>query len=516
MGACKSEVCEPKKYVSDYFAELESKLMNEESRNRGISEVEEDLLKDMTEPGRRLLQEHIDTRGNGETGDAVVRDDGKVLNHRREGERHFETLFGEVSIRRMGYSQRTESAVFPLDGQMELPPKLYSYALQKKVCREALRGSYDEINETLSEYTGAHVPKRQAQEIVVSAADDFDVFYKQRSGKPSDSEILVLSGDGKGIIMRTEGLREATRKCALSQKMSKRRSKGEKKNRKREAFVAAVYSINPYIRTADDVMRELNREKQSDREKRRKRPRPEEKRVWASLKKGKRTVFHEIVEEGLKRTPSDKKVVFLSDGDKTIRKLAKNVLRPSFEGACCDFVIVLDLIHAIEYLWKAAYCFHKEGSREAEEWVNRHVRMILEGRAADVAGELKQSAKQRNLRGAKLEKAEKAAAYILNNKDCMRYDEYPESGFPIAAGVIEGACRHLIKDRFEITGARWGLDGAEALLKLRAVYKSGDWDEYWKFHIAENQQRTHPDNHWKPYDTVTYPQLTVVQGGKSS
>ncbi len=58
-------------------------------------------------------------------------------------------------------------------------------------------------------------------------------------------------------------------------------------------------------------------------------------------------------------------------------------------------------------------------------------------------------------------------------------------------GPIEGACRHLVKDRMDITGARWGLDGAEAILKLRAITTNGDFDEYWRYHLAQEQHRVH-------------------------
>jgi hypothetical protein len=67
----------------------------------------------------------------------------------------------------------------------------------------------------------------------------------------------------------------------------------------------------------------------------------------------------------------------------------------------------------------------------------------------------------------------------------MKYDEYLAKGYPIGTGVVEAACGHLVKDRMEISGARWGIEGAEAILRLRSIVKSGDWDAYWNFYVEQ-------------------------------
>ena len=82
--------------------------------------------------------------------------------------------------------------------------------------------------------------------------------------------------------------------------------------------------------------------------------------------------------------------------------------------------------------------------------------------------------------------------YLSTKRGYLRYDQALEAGWPIATGVIEGACRHLVTDRLGIGGARWGLDGAEAVLTLRAVISNGDFEEYWRFHLAREHQRLYP------------------------
>jgi hypothetical protein len=90
--------------------------------------------------------------------------------------------------------------------------------------------------------------------------------------------------------------------------------------------------------------------------------------------------------------------------------------------------------------------------------------------------------------------------YFTGRAQHLRYHKALKAGWPIATGVIEGACRHLVKDRMDITGARWGLDGAEAVLKLRAMRANGDFDACWQFH----QQRDHERNHQAKYRELAY------------
>lgn len=154
-------------------------------------------------------------------------------------------------------------------------------------------------------------------------------------------------------------------------------------------------------------------------------------------------------------------------------------------------MIVLDIIHVIEYLWKAAFAFYADTSKQAESWVSKRLVLILEGKSSSVAAGMRRSATLRQLTPSQRKPVDSCARYLLNNANYLRYDDYLKAGLPIATGVIEGACRHLIKDRMDITGARWSLTGAEAVLRLRSLYISGDWHEYWRFHLQKEHQRNH-------------------------
>ncbi|MHC5863338.1 ISKra4 family transposase, partial [Nostoc sp.] len=156
-----------------------------------------------------------------------------------------------------------------------------------------------------------------------------------------------------------------------------------------------------------------------------------------------------------------------------------------------NFTIVLDIIHVIEYLWKAAFAFYSDTSKQAETWVSKRLQLILEGKSSSVAAGMRRSATLRQLTTEERKPVDNCARYLLNNANYLKYDDYLKAGLPIATGVIEGACRHLIKDRMDITGARWSLAGAEAVLRLRSLYISGDWHEYWRFHLQQEHKRNH-------------------------
>jgi hypothetical protein len=282
--------------------------------------------------------------------------------------------------------------------------------------------------------------------------------------------------------MRFEGLREATRKAAerSRHKLKTRLSRGEKKNRKRMATVAAVYSVAAQPRTAEAVM---GLEAQSTP-----RPRARNKRVWASVERDPAVVTEELFAEAQRRDPEQRRPwVMLVDGHKDQLKH----IRTCIARYGVSVTLILDFIHVLEYLWKAAYAFCAPGTEEAEAWVQERALEVLQGRARHVAGGMRRSATLRGLSPEERAAVDDGADYLLAYRDMLRYDVYLAQGLPIATGVIEGACRHLVKDRMDLTGARWGLQRAEAVLKLRSLQSSGDADAYWDFYKTRALDRNH-------------------------
>lgn len=478
--------------AQEQFDFIVNNLRSPEMNQMSHSQVEEFLEVDGRELMRQLLEAHLEERGASLPLEPVVSSDEKPHAQRFQHTRKVESIFGTVSLTRYGYGGVGLESLHPLDSELNLPPELYSHTVRKRVAECASKESFDEVVSTIKNHTGASVAKRQVEELTVRAAEDFDSFYEKCQEEkastdevPETGQILVISTDGKGVVMRQEDLRGVTQKAAAANKphLKHRRSKGEKPFRKRMATVASVYTIKPYVRQAEEIIGELSGEELVKA-----RPRPEEKRVWASLKKSQAEVIEEAFSESESRDPlHQKEWVGLVDGNKSQLKL----LESKAKECGVKLRIILDLIHVIEYLWKAAWCFHKEGDCEAEEWVSERLKGILSGKSSLVAAGMRRSATIRGLSRAEREGVEKCANYLLKYKKYLHYDEYLSKGYPIATGVIEGACRYLVKDRMEKTGARWGLTSAEAVLRLRALRASGDFEEYWEFHLEQEQERNH-------------------------
>lgn len=388
---------------------------------------------------------------------------------------------------RKSYGQRHQLSKCPLDKQLNLPADQYSDGIRKRMAIEALKGSFDNAIESIESTTGGHVPKRQSLQLVQDVAQDFECYYKQNSvDKPEKTEaLLVLTFDGKGIVMRKDGLRDCTKKAAeKSQKLNSRLSPGEKKDRKRMAMVAAVYSVNPHWRTAESIMHVTEEPNNVIPL----RSPIQNKRVWASVERESETVIEEAFLEAQKRDPNQQRHwVILIDGlPHQINLINKVMNRMKIKAT-----IVMDFIHVLEYLWKAAWCFFEKGNPAVEDWVAERALKVLKGKCVQVAKGMRLSATLKKLN--QREGVDKCADYLLKNKVRLQYDKALNSGLPIATGVIEGACRHLINDRLDITGARWSLQGAEAILKLRSLKSSGDFESYWAFHKQQSKDRLYSD-----------------------
>jgi len=464
-------------------------LSGEEAGVLAHAELEDRLEVDARELFRQLLQDHLDLRADREERIEGVADCEGVRRPSAEAghERSLLTVFGEVRARRVGYRERGRCNLYPADGALNLPREKHSHGLRRLAAIESARGSFEDACEAVCRSTGQRVGKRQLECLARRGACDFAAFYTGRAPAPTGlGDALVLSCDGKGVVMRPDALRPATRKQAekANGKLQTRLSKGEKRNRKRIAEVGAVYDMTPVPRSVADILPAG----ESERREAKQGPKAKGKWLTASVTDDAAKVVSEIFDEADRRDPGhDRPWVALVDGNN--HQIDR--IEAEAAGRGIDIAILIDLVHVLEYLWKAAWCFHPEGDRAAEEWVRRHAQRILEGRAADVAGAIRRQATNRDLPPPRRTGADTCAAYLTNKAAYLDYPTALTNGWPIATGVIEGACRHLVKDRMDLTGARWGLDGAEAILKLRAIRANGDFDEYWRYHLTRERERIH-------------------------
>ena len=460
------------------FALLQSWLASSSTLQLPLHQIESQQQTKGREVQRLLLQAHLQHRGNGDVGPVLClqQQDGTVLySHRRLSARSVTTVFGTVELVRMGYSRPGALSIFPLDHALALPARSFSYELQRRLVKAAVQNPFLESVQTIADLTGVSVSKRSLEQILPDAAQDFDAFYRQRCPEPATGSILVAAVDCKGIPMVKPGGAQPTARLA----------KGQKANKKRMATVAAVFTRAPWVRTPQQVVENLFPTCRRTPDDAPTPPRPENKRVWASLLKGKTAVIQEVAEEMERRDPSgsSKTRLALTDGERALQIRVNRKL---------SVTLILDLMHVLEKLWKAAYVFHAEGSLDADLWVLDRTLRILFGDVGQVVKGIRQSVTKRSLSGADRKTLLGVADYLYRNRVRMRYDEYIAHGWPIASGTVEGACKNLIKDRMERSGMRWTEQMAEALVQLRAIHLSGDFDRYWQFHIEQDQRRLYP------------------------
>src|SRR5215203_3592303 len=424
----------------DRFETVVSWLGGQESAGCTHAELEARLQVEGRELLRQLLQDHLDLRAQRETRlTGVVGADGVARGSAEAGRRRdLATVFGEAAT-------------------------------------------------SVERVTGQGLGNRQVEQLAQRAAVDFDRFYASRPRQLCVAgDVLVLSCDGKGIVMRPEALRKATKRAAgkATTKLVTRLSKGEKRNRKRMAEVGAVYDATPAPRTPDDIL------PAGDEQGRAVRPAPTARGKWllASVAHDAAEVITAVFDEASRRDPGHRRTwVALVDGN--THQIDRVHAEARARGV--QVTIVVDFVHVLENLWRAAWCFFAEGNPDAETWVRAHALRILQGRASDVAGAIRRKATCAGLAPGERRNADTAATYLTNKRPYLDYPTALEAGWPIATGVIEGACRHLVQDRMDLTGARWGLDGAETILKLRALRSNGDFETYWAYHLAQERQRVH-------------------------
>ncbi len=358
--------------------------------------------------------------------------------------------------------------------------------------------SYDESIKVLQRILGLSISKLALEGGVQEDAADVAAFYEQKAvpSPKAEGSILVVQADGKGVPMvRTEPAAQPAR-----------RGKGQKRTKKKEAIVTAIYTVEPYLRSPQDVVEALLRDHIEDTEgqeaksmatSKPQRPVPVGKEVRATLA-GKDVAFERLTRRVAQREGQHiQHRVALTDGDEALQRRVDDRL-PRFS-------LILDIIHASEYLWDAANALLGESNPDRTAWVEEHLLRILSGRTTDVIHTLESRVRDPSLSPFQRKALNTTIGYYRRNLPYMRYDQCLAQGWPIGTGVAEGACGHLVKDRMEQSGMRWTQPGAQAVLDLRAVRVNDDWDEYQHFRRQRQHQRL-----YGPYSTAPPMAETIV------
>jgi len=463
MEAYDAELCvaEARGQLDDLIERVEALAQ----KSKQAHEVERVILTKVLSLGKELMRLYFAEMGTGNVGDAVVLKGQALPLQKQLLARDYFSIFGKLAVPRSRYRARSGESVFPLDRQANLPERCYSYLVQEMAGRLDADLPFREGAKYLEDLFGLEISESVLIDLAKDAAVEYDAFYKARKAPAPESEggIQVVSFDGKGIPM--------IRKEAV--KLKARLGKGEKRQKKKEALVGVGYTVEPNQRTAKDLAHSLvdpeaarvQREKLGSREDP---PRAKNIRRIARLAVPKKDVVLDIHDDAKRRDPKyQRPLAVLVDGAFCLEDL----VRAQFtEWPVVHFV--LDIIHVLEYLWGVANALSGEQTDESRSWVQEKLTDILEGRVGYVIGGLRQTLSKRQLKKAQQEAINKAITYFDNHRHLMRYDEYLAAGLPVATSVVESSCGTLVKHRMEGAGKRWGIEGADAVLKLRSLKMS--------------------------------------------
>jgi hypothetical protein len=464
--------------IQDVRAEFENLLKfvtGEQARTAKADSIERGLFKMLLGLGAKLLQLFFSMRSEICSRQAAQSKSGQDLPYHRDTERVYFSIFNKVYIERPYFYKRGADSQIPLDAELGLGEDSYSDLLRETTEFLAVYHVYGGSNaDFMDRLFGWSLSTRAIQQNIAEDTESVEAYYAQKAspGPESEAEILVVQADGKGIPMVLEEDEVAEAQVRLG--------KGEKHGHKKEAIVTTVYTIKAAPRTPAEVIASFFKENQP-KQAPKKEVKPQNKHIWATLHGKDAALARLSIQVALREGAHIHHRVALCDGCEAL----PSRMALQFQG----FILILDFVHANEYLWDAANSLLGETSEQRLEWVKSRTLQILSGQTVQVIAGLRGIVKNKKMKVAQRTQLNKTANYFERNLPYMNYQTYLANGYPIASGAIEGACRHFVKDRFELSGMRWLQTGAENLLRLRAVAENEDWDAYYTYRREQRQLR---------------------------
>jgi len=453
-----------------------------ESAERAIAyQIESGLFKLLVSLGFSLLQLFFMMRSEKSNRTKVQLVDGQELPYHRDTARYYFSIFGKFRFERPYFYKKGVGQQIPLDEELGLQADGYSDLLRELSGYLDVDSVYGKTVDMFNRLLGLSLSKRSLQGNIIEDSADVLTYYDQKAPPTPvpGASILVAQADGKGIPMVLEPESEAE-----PPEEPVRLGKGQKRGHKKEAIVTSAYTIAPLIRTPQEVVNsffDLSKSEFDIETQKQARPKPQNKHTWATLD-GKDIALERLAKYvHLLECDQIQEWVALCDGCEALQLR----LRLYLDG----FTLVLDFIHASEYLWKVANALLGETSSERIPWMAQKTLLMLSGKTDQLITEFRQMTKSDHVSANLLDQLNHTANYFERNLPYMDYPTYLAKGWPIASGVIEGACRHFVKDRCELSGMRWSQNGAEGLLRMRAVAENDDWNDYHTYLRKQRHQR---------------------------
>ena len=485
-------------------AKLVDRVEQAYGQGEAVHELERGLFQQLLRLGYQLVEGFFELCGSGDQGAQVELSDGRQVKRlaRPQG-REYQSVFGVHALERVVYGTREgqKTEYIPWDSQLRLPASKFSYLLQEWDQALAVEQPYGQVSETVERILGFAQSVHSLERMNQQMARSVEAFWAAREPAPiaHGEAIVTCSADGKGVVMRREPAETVPHTAAGIK--TEEEAAAAQTGGKKMALLGAVYTIAPYVRTPEQVLQALF-DPPPPRATPPSRPKPLNKDVRASLARDEQgtmapsytEIFSWLAQEQRQRNPTGHQpVVVLMDGQKPLWRAAEQ----AFEGVA--YVEILDLLHALGYVWDAAKLFYPSRTKGADldcippqrlAFVKQQAERLLTGQVQTLIRSLR--ARAHRLKPAHRAHLADILGYFQRNAARMQYDHYLHAGYPIASGVIEGACRHVVCDRMERSGMRWGLPGAQAMLELRCIGINQDWEAFMPFHIARENQRLYP------------------------
>lgn len=487
-------ISQTRQTIDSMAEQLKKAVENAAENGDSFDSVERSVRETVFQLGNQAIELFIQMQGQGDLGPQIGTKDNQTLQRsQKTAKTTIRSIFGTHRFEEFTYAPGPKKAIQlrPISARMSLPARQWSYLLQEFSQMLAVDSAYEQAMHNLGKILGGSFSVDTAERINAElgrAAGEF--LGDLPAPEPgSEAKLLVASADCKGVPL----VKEDSPKVAAFE--TARKNPGNR----RMATVASVYTVEPHVRTAEDITAALFRDEPDEKATQAERPRPQNKNTTAHFPEvedngdgsevpisGIHVAMAWIIGQVVARRRPGQVLIALMDGQESLWETMQ--LHLSFGART---VPVLDILHALSYVWQAAGLFEK-GEAERRLFTRKRLLRILRGEVRAVIRGLRRLGSTAGLTGKAAKDLTRICGYLEKNADRMRYDEYLRRGYPIASGVIEGACRHLVKDRMERSGMRWTLEGARSMLNVRAAFQSDHWQTFLEHRIANEVVKTHP------------------------
>jgi len=495
-----TEQCNPEHIAQELNSlvdQLKAKVQTAAKEGNSFDSVERTVLTSVLQIGRQALELLLSLQGDGDLGQQIETADGKIARRsEKKATTPLRSIFGQHSFEQFTYASGKNKPISlrPISARLSLPATRWSFLLQEFSQMLGVDQAYDQAMKNLGQILhsdfSVDTAERTNGRLGSSAGEFLADLPMPEAG--SEGKLLVATADCKGVPLVKND----------SQKVAAFETAKKNPGNRRMATVTSVYSVDPHIRTAEEITAALFRDECDEDSPKPSRPEPRNKNTTAHFPEsaddgvggevaisGIHVGMAWIIGQVAMRRRGGQVLIALMDGQESLWKTMK--LHLNFGART---VPILDILHALTYVWEAANLFKKEDSAR-RSFTRERLMRILQGEVGGVIQGLRSLGTRRGLKGEKLKSLQRICGYLEKNADRMRYDEYLRRGYPIASGVIEGACRHLVKDRMERSGMRWTLEGARSMLNVRAAFQSDHWRTFLNCNMKNEVTSTHPNRY---------------------